>query len=232
MIISFVLPSLNEEAAVTQVITEIKEAAKDYEYEIILVDSGTDRTAVIAKSLGVNVYKVHFKGYGNQLRYGLKRAKGDIIVISDCDGTYPMNQLPDFLKKIDEGYDLVTGNRLFIGKKNIPMLNVFANHVFSFLLKMLYRINIVDISTGMKVFTKQLNDTIRWTSNCELPAEMLIKPTLHHYKIIEIPIEYKQRLGGTSKLKRFRMGCRYVEFIFSCLKYRRNMEGNANQPAD
>lgn len=226
MLISFVLPSLNEEASVTQVVTDIMEAAKDYESEIILVDSGTDYTADIAEHLGVDVYRVHFKGYGNQLRYGLKRAKGDIIVISDCDGTYPMDQIPEFLKKIEEGYDLVTGNRLFLGKRNIPALNVLANHIFSFMLRIIYGINITDISTGMKAFTKQVNDSINWTSNCELPVEMLIKPTLYHHKIAEIPIEYKERLGGTSKLKRFRMGYRYIAFIFSCLEYRRDIKKN------
>jgi glycosyltransferase involved in cell wall biosynthesis len=193
MMISFVLPSLNEEEAVASVISEIKKTSKNYESEIILVDSGTDQTAEIARKLGVDVYKVNFKGYGNQLRYGLQKAKGDIIVISDCDGTYPIKSLPRFLKKIEEGYDLVTGNRLLIGKRNIPLPNVFANHIFSYLLKLLFHIHVEDISTGMKVFTKQVNTSIRWKSDCELPVEMLIKPSLYGYKIAEIAIKYNGR---------------------------------------
>lgn len=200
---------------------DIKRAAGNREYEIILVDSGTDRTADIAKEHGAKVFRVDFKGYGNQLRYGLSKAKGEIIVISDCDRTYPLLDLQRFLEKIEQGYDLVTGNRILYTSRNIPALNVLANRFFSALLRVIYGFQVEDISTGMKVFTKEVNGSICWESDCELPVEMLIKPILKGFKVVEIPIHYMERVGGSSKLKRLHMGWRYVAFIFACRKYKK-----------
>lgn len=215
MKISVVLPTLNEEDAVEHVIKQIHQHLKGFEYEVIVVDSGTDNTANLASKCGAEVYNVSFHGYGNQVRYGLERATGNILTIVDCDGTYPIECIPHFIAIIESGFDMVTGNRLNNGQKNIPILNRLANKIFSTMIQYYYGIKILDISTGMKVFRKDLMDKIELISDCELPVELLLKSAQNNFLITEVSINYYERIGGKSKLKRISMGWKYLKFIIS-----------------
>src|SRR3989344_7414729 len=110
MEVSIVLPALNEEKSIGKAIKEIKETLSKYKasFEIIVVDSDSkDKTAIIARSLGVKVVNEPIKGYGNALRRGFREAKGRYIIMYDPDGTYDANTLPLMIKTLKEGYDYV-----------------------------------------------------------------------------------------------------------------------------
>ncbi|ANU48306.1 hypothetical protein ADH76_11260 [Enterocloster clostridioformis] len=214
MLISFILPTLNEEGSVESVINGIYKNTKNYNIEILVIDSGTDKTAMIAERLGATIYKVKFNGYGNQVRYGFKKAIGDIVIISDCDGTYSMDYLPNLINTIIYlNYDLVIGNRFAQGVKNIPLSNYLANKFFSILIFLIYKARVSDITTGFKACRRTFIEDNIWLSDCELPAEMIINATIGKYRMVEIPISYRERIAGESKLKKYSMGLKYILFI-------------------
>ena len=123
--VSVIIPAYNEAGSIKDVVRKIRAALDpaDYAYEIIVVDDGsTDGTA--ASLIGQDVVILTHpenKGYGASLKTGIRSAKGDVIVITDADGTYPPEMIPRLLGGMDEGYDMVVGART--GKDvNIPLL--------------------------------------------------------------------------------------------------------------
>src|SRR5438067_1250627 len=110
-VISVVMITLNEEKAISKVVNDIHDAVPDA--EIVVVDSSTDRTADIARSLGCRVIEqLPPRGYGPAMDTALKSAAGDVIVTIDCDDTYPAAVIPDMVRKLQDGYDLVSASRL------------------------------------------------------------------------------------------------------------------------
>lgn len=212
MKLSVVMPTLNEEKAVGKVITDIKSVTLDHA-EIIVVDSGTDRTTEIARSLGAKVMKVVPIGTGYSLRQGFKLAEGDVIITTDCDDTYPMEQIPDFIEKVRQGYDIVSGSRMIRRSQNMPLVNQFGNWLLAFLTRLLYRVKTTDITTGMRSYRKEVLGSTRWEANWSLPAEIVIRSVLKGYKYTEIPIAYRSRLGET-KLRKFGIGKAYLRCLF------------------
>ena len=113
--VSVVIPAYNEEGAVGEGVREVIEImdASDHEYELIVVDDGSvDKTGELAKAAGAQVYTMpENRGYGAALKAGISRAKYDVIVITDADGTYPAESIPTLLGELGE-YDMVVGARI------------------------------------------------------------------------------------------------------------------------
>src|SRR3989339_1761518 len=121
--ISVVLPCRNEERGIGICIKKIKKILKEKDYEIIVSDSSTDKSAEIAKKLGAKVVK-HKKGYGDALITGLNSAKGDFLIFADCDCSYDFAELRKFISALHQGYDFVIGSRFKgnIEKRAMPFL--------------------------------------------------------------------------------------------------------------
>jgi len=115
--------TMNEEGAVAKVVKDIRGVAPDA--EILLVDSSKDRTAAIAEQLGCRVIKQFPpQGYGPAMDRAVREASGEIVVTLDCDDTYPVEVIPELVKMIDEGYDLVNLQRaraLLAGESLAPL---------------------------------------------------------------------------------------------------------------
>ncbi|MEJ2740150.1 MAG: glycosyltransferase family 2 protein, partial [Dehalococcoidia bacterium] len=115
--ISVVIPALNEETAIEQTIKGVPESELNkmgYDVEILIVDNGsTDRTAEISINAGARVIYEPRRGYGRAYRTGFEHATGDIIATADADLTYPVEDIPQFVKILnDEELDFITTNRL------------------------------------------------------------------------------------------------------------------------
>ena len=214
--ISVVTPSFNEKEAIEQLIEDIKKNTKDYEAEILVVDSGTDGTQDIAAQLGARVIWQKPQGHGVALRTAISQAKHDIIITTDCDNTYPMNYIPIMVDLIaKEGYDIISGNRLTkeLGSE-MPLSNKMANIGFAFLVRLLYRINVHDVTTGMFCMRRSVNERIKFEHNYSLPCEIVIKSNLSGFKHKEIDISYTHRIGQV-KLKKWISGKAYLRCIFN-----------------
>lgn len=194
--ISVVMITLNEEKAISKVITDIQKVVP--ESEILIVDSSNDRTPDIASNLGCKVIRQFPpKGYGRAMELALISASNDIIITLDCDDTYPTEKIPELVYWIEQGYDIVNGSRLANKKpKNMPFGNYLANWFFAYATKVLFGIHTTDVHSGMRAYKKEMIHNVQWNpAGAAFPVELLIKPIQKKYKMKEIPIKYNERIG-------------------------------------
>jgi len=150
----------------------------------------------------------------------ISSASRPVVVTTDCDDTYPMERLPDFLDAINEGCDVVSGDRLYHGAETMPALNRLGNSAFAYLASALMGKRVHDTTTGMRAYRKEVIDKIEWTENTGLSAELLIRPLMRGYEVREEPIEYRERKGET-KLDPFKGGAEIACSILRvCLEER------------
>ncbi|WP_246286569.1 dolichyl-phosphate hexose transferase [Natronomonas gomsonensis] len=186
----------NEEAAVATVLEDI-ERVTDGQAEVVCVDGSDDRTPEIAREHGARVIEQEPQGYGVAVREAILAPDRPIVVTTDCDDTYPMEQLPEFLAAINEGYDVVSGDRLYHGADAMPAFNRLGNHAFAAVASVLMGERVHDTTTGMRAYRRDVVEDIEWTENTGLSAELLIRPLMRGYDIQERPIEYAERAGET-----------------------------------
>ena len=220
MKLSVVMATLNEEGAIGKVIDDIKRNSQGHELEIVVVDSSTDRTAEIAKSKGAVVIKQPKSGHGLALRAALLAASGDVIMTTDCDDTYPMEYIPKFLALINQGCDIVAGNRMNKMNRAMPLANRIANTGFALIVRILYWINTNDVSTGMFAIKRKVVHGVPWETNYSFPAEIIIRSNLAEYKIKQIDIPYRERIGEVT-LNKWKSGKAYLRCF---INYRFNMK--------
>ncbi len=218
--LSLVMPTLNEERAIKIVVEDIRRYTRDYETEIIIVDSSTDNTPYIAREMGVQVITKEPAGHGHALRTGLQAAGNDIIITADCDNTYPMGYIPKLVNFIlGSDCDLISCNRLTKNlKQEMPFANKLANKSFAFLVRLLYGIPVKDVATGMFCLTQKLNRSITLENYLTVPIELIIKTKLAGFKQYEMDIPYRTRIGDVT-LQKWRSGKAALLCIFKyCFK--------------
>ncbi len=199
--ISLTMITLNEELSVKKVINDIKKI--DERIEINIVDSSIDKTPEIAKSLGANVYRQYPPvGYGPAMDYALKCSTREIIITVDCDDTYPLDQIDYFSKLIlDEGYDVVDGNRLPRKPEFMPYLNYFANYFFALIASILFFVRIKDLHSGMRAYRSKIIKSLPYkVEGVSLPVELILWPIRLGLNVKFIDIVYNERIGQ-SKLE-------------------------------
>ncbi len=194
--VSVVMGSYNEAEAIGPVLEDI-EAATDGQAEVVVVDGSSDGTAEIARDHGATVIEQEPQGYGYAVCEALLSATNPVRITTDCDGTYPMERIPEFLELINEGYDVVSGDRLYHGAETMPTMNRFGNYAFAGLSSVLSGEYLHDVTTGMRAYREEVIEEITWTENTGLSAELLIRPVMRGYNVREEPIAYDERLGET-----------------------------------
>ena len=224
MKVSFVLPELNEEGIVGKTIKsipvkEIEEAG--YEVEIIVVNNNsTDNTEQEARDAGATVFLEMNRGYGNAYQRGFKEATGDIYVMGDADGTYPLEQSMDFINYIvEDGCDFVIGSRFdgSIEEGAMPALHQYiGNPMLTKMLNILFRSHYSDTHCGMRAFTKEAYEKLELTApGMEYAIEMVIEASEKNLNIKEVPISYRKRGGGEAKLSSFDDGWRHIKYMLT-----------------
>ncbi|MBP1986542.1 dolichyl-phosphate hexose transferase [Halolamina salifodinae] len=194
--VSVVMGSYNEAEAIGPVLSDIDDAT-DGKAEVVVVDGSSDDTADIAREHGATVIEQEPQGYGYAVCKALLSASNPVRITTDCDGTYPMERIPDFLDLINEGYDVVSGDRLYHGAETMPTMNRYGNLAFAALSSALAGDHLHDVTTGMRAYRGDVIEDITWTENTGLSAELLIRPGMRGYNVREEPIAYDERLGET-----------------------------------
>ena len=194
--LSVVMGTYNEEAAIATVLEDV-ERVTDGRAEVVCVDGSDDRTPEIAEEHGARVIRQKPQGYGVAVHAALEAASREGVVTTDCDDTYPMTALPVFLEAINEGYDVVSGDRLYHGAAAMPAFNRLGNHAFAAVASVLLGERVHDTTTGMRAYRREVIDEIEWTENTGLSAELLMRPLARGYDVRELPIEYAERAGET-----------------------------------
>jgi glycosyltransferase involved in cell wall biosynthesis len=217
--VSVVLPCLNEEATVGAVVDEALEGLRraGVDGEVVVVDNGsTDRSAEIAAEHGARVVHEARRGYGSAYLAGLAAARGELLVLADADGTYPLEDLAQFLQPLREGTDLVIGSR-FRGKiqdEAMPFLNRWVgNPILTGTLNLFFKAGVSDAHCGMRAVRREALQRLDLrTPGMEFASEMVISAVKRGLRIEEVPIDYRAR-GGESKLSPYRDAWRHMRFM-------------------
>lgn len=220
--VSIVIPAYNEEESAAQVMDEIKKvvAADTHDYEIIVVDDGsTDNTSQVLKAAGVRVIRHPVnRGYGATLKTGIRHASGDIVVITDADGTYPNEQIPAIVGLMGH-YDMVVGARTG-SKVSIPLVRRPAKWALGALANYLSGSKIPDLNSGLRAFRKDvamhffniLPDGFSFTTTITLAM------LCNGYAVHNHPIDYFKR-GGKSKISPIKDTLNFVNLIVRTIMY-------------
>ena len=194
------IPAYNEEKTIGSVISSIHEVMKSnkYDYNMLVVDDGSrDNTAEAAKKANAVVYS-HPKNYGlaDTFRTEIKKAldlKADIIVHIDADMQYQPKEIPQLIKEIEKGYDLVLGSR-FKGKiESMSIIKRIGNKAFSKVISNITGMKISDAQTGFRAFTREVAESIDTISDHTYTQEQIIKAVRQKYHIKEVPVYFAKR---------------------------------------
>jgi glycosyltransferase involved in cell wall biosynthesis len=216
--VSVVIPCLNEEASIQRCVSEARKAieGQGWDGEVIVADNGSDdRSAELATQAGALVVHEPRRGYGSAYRAGFAAAQGDYIVMADADLTYDFGDIPRFVGKLDEGADLVMGDRMGnIQPGAMPWLHRYiGNPVLTGILNLFFRTGVRDAHCGMRAIRRSALPALDLrTTGMEFASEMVIRAGKERLAIEEIPIHYHPR-EGESKLSSFRDGWRHLRFL-------------------
>jgi glycosyltransferase involved in cell wall biosynthesis len=222
--LTILMPCLNEAETIARCIEKAKIGIEraGVPGEILIADNGsTDGSQAIAEKLGARVVPVKEKGYGNALRGGIAAAKGRWILMGDADDSYDFSEADRFVKKFQEGYDLVMGCRLPVGGGKImpgamPWKNRWiGNPTLSFIGRLFFKCPAHDFHAGLRAFTKEsLIKMELQTTGMEFASEMVIKATLKKFRTAEVPITlHKDGRSRPPHLKPWRDGWRHLRFM-------------------
>lgn len=221
MELTILMPCLNEALTVE---TCIRKARAYLEKrciagEILIADNGsTDGSQSLARAAGARVVQIEQKGYGAALIGGIAAAKGQFVIMADADDSYDFTDLDGFLDRLRRGFKLVIGNRFKGGimPGAMPILNRYlGNPVLSFIGRTLFSSSVGDFHCGMRGFDRQAILELRLrASGMEFASEMVVKASLAHLKIAEVPTtlspDGRQR---PPHLRPWRDGWRHLRFM-------------------
>lgn len=223
--VSVVMPCLNEADTLGACLLKARRALDEQGIngEIIVADNGSsDGSQAIAIGHGARVVNVVERGYGCALMGGIAAARGRYIIMGDADDSYDFSELPKFVQKLREGYDLVQGCRLPGGGGTIkpgamPFLHRWwGNPLFSIIARWWFAAPIHDVYCGLRGFTRALYDRLgQRCTGMEFATEMIIRSSRYDAKITQVPITLHPdgRRSHPPHLKTFRDGWRTLRFF-------------------
>ncbi|MFN8175913.1 MAG: glycosyltransferase family 2 protein [Solirubrobacteraceae bacterium] len=216
--VSVVIPCLNEAENIEECVTRAWTALREHGIagEVVVADNGSsDGSAEIAAAAGARVVEERRRGYGSAYLAGFAAARGEFIVMADADLTYDFAYIPRFARELEEGADLVMGDRMDnIAKGAMPWHHRYiGNPALSGVLNLFYRTGVRDAHCGMRGVRRSALPALDLrTSGMEFASEMVIRAAKAKLEIRQFPIEYHPR-GGESKLSSFRDGWRHLRYL-------------------
>ena len=207
--VSLIFPSFNEEEGISKAIQEFQ--STNLIDEIIAVDNNsTDKTSELIKKTDAKYVLETVQGYGSAIRRGLKEATGELLVITEPDGSFTANDLKRMLP-FTESFDCVFGTRtskayIEEGAKMNFLLRI-GNIVVAKLLSILYSsVSFTDVGCTYKILSRKSYDKIEKklkVIGSELSPEIMVRIILANQTIKEIPVTYKERSGESKITKDF-----------------------------
>ncbi|MBI4623538.1 MAG: glycosyltransferase family 2 protein [Verrucomicrobia bacterium] len=223
--VTVVIPCLNEEktvgGCVASAIATMRAAG--LAGEVVVADNGSrDASCERATAAGARIVNVARRGYGSALMAGIAAARGRFVIMGDADASYDFSDVPRFVVKLREGFDLVQGCRLPRGGGTVapgamPWSHRWiGNPALSLLARLFFRTGLNDIYCGLRGFTRDF--AARMDQRCtgmEFATEMIIKAALHRVRLAEIPITLHRdgRDGAGSHLRTFHDGWRTLRLF-------------------
>lgn len=202
MQLAVIIPAYNEEKTIANVVNEYQRALP--EARIYVGDNNCrDRTAELARAAGATVIPCEQQGKGNAVRKMLEVVEADIYIMIDADETYSAANVHELITPVAEGKaDMVVGARKQISKKAFSLSHKIGNFILTQILNKFFKVRLKDILSGYRVMSRRLVDNlILLATGFEIEVELNIRSLQERYRILEIPIDYRNRPEGSdSKL--------------------------------
>ena len=218
VLVSVVIPCLNEAENIAECVRRSREAlaAGGLDGEVVVADNASeDGSAELARKAGARVVSEPRRGYGSAYLGGFAAARGRYIVMLDADLTYPFDEIPRFVERLDAGADLVMGDRMDnIQPGAMHWLHRYVgNPILTGTLNLFFRTGVRDAHCGMRALRRDALPALDLrTTGMEFASEMVIRATKTQLRVDQLSIEYHPR-AGESKLSRFRDGWRHLRFL-------------------
>lgn len=205
MQISFIIPTFNEEATLSQLferIADVMEAAEVTDFEVLFIDDGSrDNSWDVIQQLHdsepkrVRAIKLRRNvGKATALSVGFKQAKGEILFTMDADLQDDPAEIPNFLKKLDEGYDLVSGWKQ---NRDDPLDKTLPSKLFNFVTRAFSGMKLHDFNCGFKAYRREAVEFLDLYGELHRFIPLLVNA--EGYRVSEIPVVHHARVHGQSK---------------------------------
>jgi dolichol-phosphate mannosyltransferase len=230
LLVSLVIPAHNEEGCIEQTIQSISQLleAQNIAYEILVVnDNSRDRTEAILQQLSGQNSKVRYinnyypNGFGFAVRCGLENFRGDAVAIVMADCSDAPEDIVSYYYKLQEGYDCVFGSRFIKGGKVIdyPTHKLMVNRLANLFIQILFGLKFNDTTNAFKAYRREVIDGVAplLSHHFNLTVEIPLKAIARGYSYTTVPITWRNRTTGVSKLKLKEMGSRYLFIVLYVL---------------
>jgi glycosyltransferase involved in cell wall biosynthesis len=201
MTVSVIIPAWNEAESIASVLAEIP---SEFVNEVLVIDGGsTDGTPEIAAACGARVLVEARRGYGRACATGAAAANGKFLVFMDADGADDPSRLPDFLALLNaDAADLVLGSRLagHMQAGAMPWHQRSGNWFSAGLIRSLYGVKLTDLSPFRAVRKDRLAELNMQEMTYGWPTEMIVKAARRRWRLVEVPVGYRTRFAGKSKI--------------------------------
>jgi glycosyltransferase involved in cell wall biosynthesis len=223
--VTVVMPCLNEADTLARCVAKARGALDEagIRGEVVVADNGsTDGSPKLAEEAGARVVPVAEPGYGAALMGGIAAARGRFVIMGDADDSYDFREVPRFVEKLREGYDLVQGCRLPSGGGKVmpgamPFLHYWlGNPLFSSIARLWFGAPVRDVYCGLRGFRKEFQSGLaQRCTGMEFATEMVLKAALARGRIAEIPITLHPdgRRVHPPHLRTFRDGWRTLRLL-------------------
>lgn len=212
--VTLIAATLNELEAARVVLPKIDRSVVD---EIIVVDGGsTDGTVEFCESHGFTVLRQKARGYGSAMKEAAEVAKGEYVVEFPPDGNSMPERIPDVVRKLREGHDLVIASRYKDGAKSYDddFLTAVGNWGFTFVTNLLFWSSYTDVLVGFRGYRKSAYEKLHMTATgLEWSIQMPIQFRKKRMRTADIPADEPARIGGVRKMRPFKTGWRILKTL-------------------
>lgn len=226
MKVSLVIPAYNEEGSIRETVKDIVSRlnAEQIPHEILVVnDNSKDGTEAVLQLLSREFPTCRYvnnsppNGIGLAIKKGLENYSGDAVAIVMADGSDAPEDIVQYYRELQKGYDCVFGSRFIKGGKVIdyPRHKMVLNRLANWFIEVLFGIRFNDTTNAFKAYRRETIDGIRpiLSYHFNITVELPLKAIVRGYNYSIVPISWKNRAHGVSKLKIKEMGSRYLFMI-------------------
>lgn len=226
MILSVVIPALNEEACIEPTLAAVlcRMRSEAIPFELVVVDDGsTDSTwagiqRMAAQNPEIRAFRNEGRhGFGCAVQAGIRAARGNALAVMMADGSDRPEDLAAYYRKLQEGYDCVFGSRFIKGGKVIdyPIHKLLLNRMANYFIAALFGYRFNDTTNAFKMYRRGVIEGMQplLSPHFNLTVEMPLKAIVRGYTYAVIPITWQNRRKGVSKLKIQEMGSRYLFIV-------------------
>ncbi|HUP31936.1 MAG TPA: glycosyltransferase family 2 protein [Gaiellaceae bacterium] len=226
MKLSVVVPAHNEAGSLADTIDSLSStlAAEGIDYELVVVDDGSedDTQAVLAglaqRYPGLRYVRSHNpRGFGFAVRAGFDLAQGDAVAVVMADGSDDPADLVRYHRLLEDGYDCAFGSRFLPGSvvEDYPKPKLVLNRIVNWGIRMLFRHGYNDTTNAFKAYRREVIDTVQplLSNHFNLTVELPLKAVIRGHSYAVIPISWRNRKVGSSKLSLQEMGSRYLFIV-------------------